>query len=55
MVCQIFKYSIFEIKKYLNKKGFVVKKKEKFDDRKRDLVIKNIENNKKIVLPDYWF
>ena len=33
----------------------VVKKKEKFDDRKKDLVIKNIENNKKIVLPDYWF
>ena len=33
----------------------VVKKKDKFDDSKRDLVIKNIEYNKKIILPDSWF
>ena len=26
------KYSIFEIKKYLNKKGFIVKKKIKIQD-----------------------
>ena len=31
------KYSIFEIKKYLNKKGFIVKKKKKIEIQKSGL------------------
>jgi len=32
------KISIFEIKKYLNKKGFIVKKKKKIKTKKSELV-----------------
>ena len=31
------KYSIFEIKKYLNKKGFIIKKKNKIKTQKSGL------------------
>ena len=38
---------------FLNKS--VIKKKEKFDDKKRNLVTKNIDDKDIIYLPDYWF
>ena len=52
MILNIVFPKILEIT-FLNKS--VIKKKEKFDDKKRNLVTKNIDDKDIIYLPDYWF